>query len=161
MPSFSIFYLLIDALLFAYACYSWYWQARLVLRGRYRISVLIWTLIIIWLGFAWDYIEKGDPGLNLFLALILLVSIVDGFTGFAPKRAVVSGYFKRTVPYSAIDNVRLIYIPTPRKPRIVCILETRDRRNYLLQFSSSLNQIIAALKKFADHNIHVQIQNGM
>ncbi len=161
MPDFSVFFLVIDGLLFAYACYSWYWQAKLALRGRYRISVLIWTLILIWLGFTWNYIEKGQPGLNFFLALLLLVSIVDGFTGFAPKRAVVSGYFKRTVPYAKINNVQLIYLPMPKRSRIVCIIGTVDGRNYLLQFSGSINQVISTLKKYADHRIQVRSQRGM
>ncbi len=69
----------------------------------------------------WNYIEKGDPGINIFLALFLLVSIIDGFTGFAPKRAVVSGYFKRTIRYSEINMVTLINVPNPKK-RIGCLL---------------------------------------
>lgn len=161
MSIFTTFLGTINILLAIYTCYSWYWQAKLSLRGRYRISVLIWTLIIIWAGFTWNYIEKGEPGLNFFLALILLISIVDGFTGFAPKRAVVSGYFKRTVPYSKISDVRLIYVPVLKKERVICIIETVDGRSYLLQFNGSVNRVIETLKKYADHDIHVRIQSGM
>ena len=93
MKYMTYFYVAIDILLVVYACYSWYWQAKVDFRGRYRISSVVWALIFIWLGFTWNYIEKGDPGLSVFLALFILISIVDGFSGFSKKRMVVSGYF--------------------------------------------------------------------
>ena len=47
----TYFYVAIDILLVVYACYSWYWQAKVDFRGRYRISSVVWALIFIWLGF--------------------------------------------------------------------------------------------------------------
>lgn len=161
MTNFSAFFIIINVGLLAYAVYSWYWQARLTLRGRFRVSVLIWTLLMIWAGFAWNYIIKGSASVNFFLALILVISIMDGFTGLAPKRAVVSGYFKRTVPYSDITDVRLIRVPLARKPLVVCMLATKKGRNYLLQFHGTVSQIINVLKKYADHRIHVHIQDAL
>ena len=64
MKYMTYFYVAIDILLVVYACYSWYWQAKVDFRGRYRISSVVWALIFIWLGFTWNYIEKGDPGLR-------------------------------------------------------------------------------------------------
>ncbi|MFR4968865.1 hypothetical protein [Lactobacillus kalixensis] len=159
MQGMSSFYLVVNVLLAIYACYSWYWQARLELRGKFRISVLIWTLLIIWLGFSWNYIEKGDPGINVFLALLLFVSIIDGCTGFAPKRAVVSGYFKRTVAYSDISKVFLINIPTPKKPSVICLLGTKNGRQYNLQFQGQMTDVINTIKKYIDHDIEIEIKD--
>lgn len=161
MQSMSGFYMLVNAILFVYVCYSWYWQAKLELRGKFRISILIWTLLIIWLGFTWNYIEKGEAGINVFLALLLLVSIVDGYTGFAPKRAVVSGYFKRTLRYSEIERVLLIRVPLGKRPSIICILGTTKGRQYNLQFKSSVEEIVHALQKYADHQIRVEVRNTL
>lgn len=161
MTSFSSFFIIINAGLLAYAGYSWYWQAHLALRGRFRVSVLLWTLLMIWFGFTWNYIIKGNASVNFFLALILLISIMDGFTGLAPKRAVVSGYFKRTVPYSEITDVRLIRMPLTKRPLVVCLLGTNKGRNYLLQFRGTVSQIINVLRKYADHRIRVHVQDGL
>lgn len=155
------FYVVINVLLLIYVCYSWYWQAKLELRGKFRISNFIWTVLIIWLGFSWDYILGNEPGVNVFLALLLLMSIIDGFTGFAPHRAVVSGYFKRTLSYSEIQRVLLISLPTARKPTVICILATNKGRQYNLQFSHSTEEIIQALQKYADHNIQVEVRNAL
>lgn len=161
MQTMSGFYILVNIVMFIYACYSWYWQAKLELRGKFRISILLWTLLVIWLGFTWNYIEKGEPGINLFLALLLLVSIVDGFTGFAPKKAVVSGYFKRTLSYSEIENVILINVPVGKKPAVICILGTNKGRQYNLQFSSDVKSIIATLQRYADHRIRIEVRNTL
>lgn len=119
------FYIVINILMLSYACYSWYWQAKVEFRGHYRVSSIVWAVIFIWLGFTWNYIEKGDPGLNVFLALFVLISIVDGFSGFSPKRLVVSGYFKRTVKYDNIAYITLIQIPNKKKPLVVALLGLR------------------------------------
>jgi hypothetical protein len=161
MANLSVFYIIIDVLLFAYACYSWFWQASIDLKGKYRLSSIVWAIIFIWLGFVWNYIEKGDPGINIFLALFLLVSIIDGFTGFAPKRAVVSGYFKRTIRYSEINMVTLINVPNPKKESVVCLLKTNKNKQYYLRFACGISQIVAILKKHVHHNIKIEIQNLM
>ena len=47
MTSLSTFYYTIDLLLLVYACYSWYWQASIQVRGRYRLSSIIWAIIFL------------------------------------------------------------------------------------------------------------------
>lgn len=153
------FYIVIDVLMLAYACYSWYWQAKLEFNGRYRLSSIVWALIFIWLGFTWNYIEKGDSGLNVFLALFLLISIVDGFSGFSPKRMVVSGYFKRTVKYNEIASVTLINVPNPKKPLVMAIFRTSTNKAYMMRFHVPVNEVISALQKFIGKNIPVEIQS--
>lgn len=160
MQEMSSFYVIIDLLLFVYTCYSWYWQAKLELRSKYRLSILIGTLFVIWIGFTWQYIAN-EPGVSIFLALLIVVSIVDGFTGFAPKKAVISGYFKRTVSYSEIDHVLLINVPALKHPSVICILGTNKGRQYNLQFAGDANRVIQALRKYADHNIQVEIKNSL
>lgn len=159
MTSLSTFYYTIDLLLLVYACYSWYWQASIQVRGRYRLSSIIWAIIFIWLAFTWNYIEKGDPGINIFLALFLFISIIDGFTGFADKRAVVSGYFKRTVRYSDISFVRLINVPNPKKPTVICILQTVKERQYYLRFNGEVNMVIGVLRQRLSSDARIEVQN--
>ena len=128
-------------------------------RGHYRISSIVWAIIFIWLGFTWNYIEKGDPGLNVFLALFLLISIVDGFSGFSPKKMVVSGYFKRTVKYDEISSVTLINVPNPKKPLVMAIFRTNNNKAYMMRFRIQVNEVIAALQKYIGKNIPVEIQS--
>ncbi len=154
-----VFYLILDALLLGYTCYSWYWQANIDLKGHYRSSSIIWAVIFIWIGFTWQLIEKGDPGLSIFLAIFLMIGIIDGFTGLAPKRAVVSGYFRRTISYSEIAMVTLIKVPNPKKKQVICILTTQKNRQYYLRFSNGVAQIVEALKNHIHHDIHIEIQD--
>lgn len=153
------FYLIFDAILFGYTCYSWYWQASINLKGHYRSSSIIWSIIFIWIAFAWQVIEKGDPGLSVFLAILLVTSIIDGFTGFAPKRVVVSGYFHRTVRYSEIDLVTLIKVPNPQKKTVICIITTNKNRQYYLQISAGTAQIVETIKSYTNHKIRIEIQD--
>lgn len=119
----------------------------------------MWALIFIWLGFTWNYIEKGDPGVNVFLALFLLISIVDGFSGFSPKKMVVSGYFKRTVKYNEISSVTLINVPNPKKPLVMAIFRTDNNKAYMMRFRIQVNEVIAALQKYIGKNIPIEIQS--
>lgn len=159
MPYMSYFYIIVNALLLIYACYSWYWQAKVEVHGRYRVSSIVWALIFIWLGFSWNYIEKGNPGINFFLAVFLLISIVDGYSGFSPKRLVVSGYFKRTVKYGDVSSVTLINVPSSKKPLVMAILRTASNQSYLMRFNVSLNEVLAALQKYIGRNIPVEVQS--
>jgi hypothetical protein len=153
------FYLILDAILFGYTCYSWYWQASIDLKGQYRISSVVWAIIFIWVGFTWQLIEKSDQGLGIFLAIFLIMAIIDGYTGFAPNKAVVSGYFRRTIAYSDIMLVTLIRVPNPRKKQVICILTTQQNRQYYLRFSHGVAQVVEALKQHIHHDIKIEIQD--
>lgn len=159
MAYLSYFYIIVNLFVLAYACYSWYWQAKVEVRGHYRVSSIVWAIIFIWLGFTWNYIEKGDPGINVFLALFLLISIVDGFSGFSPKRMVVSGYFKRTVKYDEIANITLIDVPNPKKPLVMAIFRTSNNKAYMMRFRISVQEVVAILQKYIGKNIPVEIQS--
>lgn len=159
MTYMSYFYIVVNIIMLGYACYSWYWQAKVEFHGRYRISSIIWALIFIWLGFTWNYIEKGDPGLNVFLALFLLISIVDGFSGFSAKRMVVSGYFKRTVRYDEIANITLINVPSQKKPLVMALFRTNNNRAYMMRFRVQVTEVLPALQKYIGKNIPVEIQS--
>ena len=147
MAYMSYSYIVINILMLAYASYSWYWQAKVEFRGHYRVSSIVWAVIFIWLGFTWNYIEKGDPGLNVFLALFVLISIVDGFSGFSPKRLVVSGYFKRTVKYDNIAYITVIQIANKKKPLVVALFRTEDKKSYMMRFRNQVNEEVQALQK--------------
>lgn len=157
MANLFYFYSVINILLFVYTCYSWYWQATLVVRCRYRYSSIIWAIIFIWLAFTWNYVGQGSPGVTVFLALFLLISIIDGFTGLTNKRVVVAGYFKRTIKYADIAAVRVINVPNPKKPNVLCIFQTKNRRQYALRFNLELNKFIQILKPHLGSNVKMEI----
>ena len=159
MTYMSYFYIVINILMLVYTCYSWYWQAKVEFRGHYRVSSIVWAVIFIWLGFTWTYIEKGDPGLNVFLALFVLISFVDGFSGFSPRRLVVSGYFKRTVKYDNIAYITLIQIPNQKKPLVVALFRTEDNKSYMMRFRNQVNEVLPALQKYIGKNIPVEAQS--
>lgn len=159
MGNSTFLYFLFDAVVLGYTCYSWFWQASIDLKGRYRTSSIVWTVIIIWAGFAWELLEKGDPGLSMFLAIFLLMGIIDGFSGLTPKRAVVSGYIRRTVAYQDIALVTLIKVPNPKKKMVICILTTNKHQQYYLRFSEGVAQIIAVLKNRIGHNVRIEVQD--
>lgn len=154
----AILYNSVNLLMLIYACYSWYWQAKLELRGKYRLSLLIWTVLIIWVGFYWNMLEQNQPGITMFLALLLLTSIIDGFTGFAQKRVVVSGYFKRTISYQEIEHISLIDFALGEKVRVICIIETNNGRQYTLQFAKQIEKIIHTINEFSDHEIDITVR---
>ena len=137
MKYMTYFYVAIDILLVVYACYSWYWQAKVDFRGRYRISSVVWSLIFI------------------------LISIVDGFSGFSKKRMVVSGYFKRTVKYDDLASVTLIQIPNQEKPLVMAIFRTSDGKAYMMRFNNEVNSVIKQLQEYAGREIPVEVQSMM
>ena len=96
--------------------------------------------------------------LKRLLALFLLISIVDGFSGFSPKRLVVSGYFKRTVKYEDIADITLINMPNQRKPLIVALFRTKDNKSYMMRFRNQVNEVVQALQKYMGKNVSVEIQ---
>ncbi|MDF7682850.1 hypothetical protein PT287_04840 [Lactobacillus sp. ESL0679] len=159
MANSTFLYFLLDAILLGYSCYSWFWQASIDLKGHYRTSSIVWTVLIIWAGFAWEFLEKSDPGLSMFLAIFLLMGIIDGFSGLAPKRAVVSGYFRRTIAYKDIVMVTLIKVPKLKKKMVICILMTKKHQQYYLRFSKEVTQIITVLKKRIGHNVQIEVQD--
>ena len=140
MKYMTYFYVAIDILLVVYACYS----GR---HGRHRERR--------------HYIEKGDPGLSVFLALFILISIVDGFSGFSKKRMVVSGYFKRTVKYDDLASVTLIQIPNQEKPLVMAIFRTSDGKAYMMRFNNEVNSVIKQLQEYAGREIPVEVQSMM
>lgn len=153
------FYLILEAIMLGYACYSWYWQANIDLKGQYRFSSIIWSLIFIWLGFSWQLIEKNDQGLTVFWASFILIGIIDGFTGFGAKKVVVAGYFKRTISYADIDLITLIRVPNPKKKQVICILTTNQNRQYYLRFAQSIAKIVGTIKSHVNHDIRIEIQD--
>lgn len=46
----TLFYLVADTLLAAYAGYSWYSQATVILRARWRMTAVVMPILLVWLG---------------------------------------------------------------------------------------------------------------
>lgn len=151
------FNLLIVILMAAYATYSWYWQASLAYAARYRYSSIVWAVVFVWIGFSGNYLTVGDSGLAIFVALFMVISIVDGFSGITKTRLVVSGYFKRTIPIKQIRQVTIVNVPNRRWASVICIFKSERERQYLLRFSGDLADVIQALKAhLGDVGIEVQ-----
>ena len=133
----SLLYISFDILLIGYIFYSWYWQANIDYKARFRSSSVIWALIF------------------------LLMSIIDGVSGLAKKRLVVSGYFKRTVKYSDIAHVTLITVPNPKKPTVMAIFQTNNRQAYYLRFSQQVSDVIVNIRKYLGSNVGIEVQSMM
>ena len=105
-----------------------------------------------------DYFSNPSLGLNALVAVFILMSIVDGFSGFAKKRLVVSGYFRRTVKYSDIERVTIIPVPTSRKPTTMVIFQTKKNTAFTLRFSKKLEVIILAIQTYIGKETPIEIR---
>lgn len=153
-----LLYIAISIYLVSYLIYSWYWQAMIEFRARFRISSVIWALVFLGIGFSMDYFSDPNLALNAFMAAFILMSIVDGFSGFAKNKLVVSGYFKRTVKYSEIAHVTLIPVPNPKKPTVMAIFQTNKRQAFSLRFSRQLEEVIMAVRKYLGTSVGIEVR---
>ena len=153
-----LLYILIGLYFVGYSLYSWYWQAVIELRAHYRIASVIWALLFLVIVFSMDYFSNPSLGLNALVAVFILMSIVDGFSGFAKKRLVVSGYFRRTVKYSDIERVTIIPVPTSRKPTTMVIFQTQRNTAFTLRFSKKLEVIILAIQTYIGKETPIEIR---
>lgn len=153
-----LLYILIGIYIIGYLLFSWYWQAVIDIRARYRISSVIWALIFLAIVFGMDYVSSPNLSLNVLVAAFILMSIIDGFSGFAKKRLVVSGYFRRTVKYGDIARVTLIPVPTIKKPTTMAIFQTHKNTAFTLRFSKELEVIIRAVQTYVGKDTAIEIR---
>ncbi|WP_034538199.1 hypothetical protein [Lactobacillus psittaci] len=148
---------LLALLLLAYIGYSWYWQATIEIHGRYRLASIIWAIIFIWVCFAWNYINFSTTGLPILLAIFLLMSIMDGNTGFSKTRIVVSGYLKRTVKFSDIDHIKVMGTTKPNGKGLVIVAFQSKGRTYYIRFSKAIDDVIQALQKCVRKDVGIEV----
>ena len=153
-----LLYILIGIYIVGYLFFSWYWQAVIEVRARFRISSVIWALVFLVIVFGMDYVSNPNLILNIFVAAFILMSIVDGFSGFAKKRLVISGYFRRTVKYSDIEKVTLITVPTTNKPTTMAIFQTNKNSAFTLRFSKEFEEIIRAVQTYVGKDTAIEIR---
>lgn len=153
-----LLYILIGIYIISYLFFSWYWQAMIDIRARYRISSVIWALVFLAIVFGMDYVSDPNLSLNVLVAAFILMSIIDGFSGFAKKRLVVSGYFRRTVKYGDIVRVTLIPVPTTKKPTTMAIFQTHKNTAFTLRFSKELEVIIRAIQTYIGKDTAIEIR---
>lgn len=154
----TLLYLAIAIYMIGYLIYSWYWQVMIDYRARFRVSSVIWALLFVILGFSLDYFVNSSMAIHAFIAAFIVMGIVDGFSGFSPKRLVVSGYFKRTLKYSDVERVTLIQVPTARKPTVLAIFQTKNRQAYYMRFSKKLEDVIVTLRKYLGSGVGIEIR---
>ena len=77
------FYIICDLAVIAYTIYSWYWQAVIETKAKYRYSGIVWVIIILIIGYSFNYFAQPTLVTNVFIAAIFTMSVVDGFSGFA------------------------------------------------------------------------------
>lgn len=154
-----IFYLIASIFILGYIGYSWYWQAIIDVRGKYRYSSIVWSLIFIWIAFNWNYLSPSDTALPIFLALFITMSIIDGFAGLANKRIVLSGYFKRTLKYRDVEHITLINVSGRKHPLVMAIFRTQTKRVYYLPFSKQIEEIIQVLHQKINADVGIEIQD--
>jgi hypothetical protein len=156
----EIFYIALSLLILAYLAYSWYWQATIDFAGRFRLANFIWAVIFIGFGFYAGVFEAQTPWLAILLALFLVASLVDGQSGLSPRRLVISGYFRRAIPYQEIEHVTLVTAPIVDKPVVLGIFKTA-RHDYYLRFSKQAEEVITALKQHLKHGVAIEVQTMM
>lgn len=156
-----LLYIAIDIFLIGFIFYSWYCQATIEFRARFRISSIIWALIFILIGFQLDYFNNPDITTNIFLAIFILLSVIDGWSGLAKKKLVLSGYFKRTLNYSEVSKITLIQVPNAKKTTVLAIFQTSKKRSYYLRFSKQVTDVITALRQYLGKEVVIEIQKMM
>lgn len=154
----TLFYLTFDILILFYCVYSWYWQALISYKARFRMSSVIWTLILFILGYSMDYFTSPTLATNVFVAGVLTMSIIDGFSGLSPKRIVVSGFFKHTLKYSDVVHITLIPVPNPKKSTVMVIFQTKKRQAYYLRFSHQLEEVIHVLRQYVGNSVGIEVR---
>ena len=154
----SMFYIVIDVLLAAYAGYSWYWQATLELKARYRWSAIVFPVLLIWIGYAWDYLDIGAPGFNVFLALFILTCLVDAVSGLGSKRVVLSGYFRRTLRYNEIIHVVLTAPPAGVGDISLAALETAKHQIYYMRFDKQASEVHEFLLRHLNSGVSIDLR---
>ncbi|MBD5429378.1 hypothetical protein [Lactobacillus sp.] len=154
----TLFYLTFDTLILFYCIYSWYWQAVINYKARFRMSSVIWALIFFIFGYSMDYFTAPTLATNIFVAGVLTMSIIDGFSGLSSKRIVVSGFFKRTLKYSDVAHITLIPVPNPKKPTVMAIFQTKRRQAYYLRFSHQLEEVIKILRQYVGTGVGIEVR---
>lgn len=155
------FYILCDLAVIIYTIYSWYWQAIIETKAKYRYSGIVWVIIILIIGYSFNYFTQPTLVTNVFIAAIITMSVVDGFSGFAKKRLVTAGYFKRTLKYSEIAQITLISVPTIGKPSVMAIFQTKTRQAYSLRFNKGVEEIIGILRHYVEPGTRIEVRQMM
>ncbi len=146
-------------LVLGFAIYSWYWQATITMYSKYRMSSVIWALILMMFAFSSQMLEVSDPIINVFIASFLLMSIVDGFGGLAPKHVVVSGRFIRAVKYADLAKITLIPVPSLKKPSVMAVFTTLKNQSFYMKFNKKLEEIIPILNTQTENAVQIEVQN--
>lgn len=154
-------YLVPIILILAYAVYSWYWQAMISIYARYRISSVIWSVILLAFGLGAGFINTIDRSLTWFLAGFMLTSIVDGFGGLSESRIIISGYFKRALKYDELTRITMIPIPNPNKTTVMVIFTTIKSQSFYMRFNKSVEDLIPLLNEKTTNDVQIEIQNLM
>ena len=97
--------------------------------------------MLIWIGYAWDYLDIGEPGFNVFLALFILTCLVEAVSGLGSKRVVLSGYFRRTLRYNEIIHVVLTAPPAGVGDISLAALETAKHQIYYMRFDKQASEV--------------------
>lgn len=141
------------------AVYSWYWQATITIHARYRISSLIWSLLLLVIAFETNILATNNRLVAVFIASFILMSIVDGFGGISPERVIVSGYFKRAVKYTELAKITLIPVPLVKRPTMMVIFTTLKNQSYYLRFNKTVEELIPLLHSQTSEQVEIEIQN--
>ena len=152
------YYIALSLLLIFYILYSWYWQATIVMKARFRSSNVVWAAIFLLVGLGAGFFDLPAQGLSLLLASFLVASLLDGQSGFGEKCVVLSGYFKRTLAYSEIAEVKLVKAPADM-PLVVAILQTKNRQQYALRFSKKAEAVMAQLRNKLQGGVKIEVES--
>lgn len=152
------YYIALSLFIIFYILYSWYWQATIFMRARFRTANVVWAVVFLFLGLGAGFFDLHAQGLTLLLTSFVVASILDGQSGLGAKRVVLSGYFRRTLTYSDIAAVRLVKAPADM-PLVVAILQTKNRQQYYLRFSQKAETVLRQLRRKLQAGVKIEVQS--
>lgn len=152
------YYIALSLLIIFYILYSWYWQATIFMKARFRASNVVWAAVFIFLGLGAGFLDLHAQGLALLLTSFIVASMLDGQSGFGAKRVVLSGYFRRTLAYREIAEVKLVKAPAD-VPLVVAILQTKNRQAYYLRFSQKAETVLTQLRHKLQSGVKIEVES--
>lgn len=147
--------ILIDIIFLLGAVYNVYWQSQIEIRSIYKISTLIFAMVI---G-AWLLISPVNQlPYIVMVAEFVTLTIMNGVGGVGSKKIVTSGFYSGILDYSQIVHVTLIPIELAgRKPRVAVVFNTNRPQQIQLNFNTSYKTIESYLKSKLASGVQMEI----
>ncbi|WP_099974273.1 hypothetical protein [Lactobacillus terrae] len=150
----TIFLIVIDIFFLLGGLYSVYWQSQIEIRSIYKISALIYTVLI------GAFLLVGIDANILYIIMVaefLASALVGGIGGLGTRKIIASGLFSGAINYSDIQRVTIISVNLNDKPKSSVIFQTSRLRQINLSFNRSYQEIRSFLDTKLNKDVEVEI----